>query len=48
MGADAVFSVVRVVGRSPGSPNAFLEKLLGLPATTRVWNTVVRLVDKHA
>jgi uncharacterized protein (DUF1697 family) len=46
--ADAVFSVVRVVGRSPGSPNAFLEKLLGLPATTRVWNTVVRLVDKHA
>jgi uncharacterized protein (DUF1697 family) len=47
VGADAVFSVVSVVGRSPGSPNAFLEKLLGLPATTRVWNTVVRLVDKH-
>ena len=45
--ADAVFSVSRLIGRSPGSPNAFLEKLLGLPATTRVWNTVVRLVDKH-
>jgi uncharacterized protein (DUF1697 family) len=44
---DAVFSVSRLVGRSPGSPNAFLEKLLGLRATTRAWNTVVRLVDKH-
>jgi len=43
----AVFSLSRLIGRSPGSPNAFLEKLLGLPATTRVWNTVVRLVDKH-
>jgi len=46
--ADAVLSLVHVVGRSPGSPNAFLEKLLGLPATTRAWNTIVRLVDKHA
>lgn len=35
-------------GQSPGSPNAFLEKLLGLPATTRNWNTVQRLVRKHA
>jgi uncharacterized protein (DUF1697 family) len=26
----------------------FLEKLLGLPATTRSWNTVTRLVRKHA
>ncbi|MBL8957307.1 MAG: DUF1697 domain-containing protein [Myxococcaceae bacterium] len=41
-----VFSLSRVVGRSPGSPNAFLEKLLGLPATTRNWNTVVRVVKK--
>jgi uncharacterized protein (DUF1697 family) len=31
-------------GKSPGSPNAFLEKTLALPATTRAWNTVVRLV----
>ena len=45
--ADAVFSVSRIIGRSQGSPNAFLEKLLGLPTTTRAWNTVVRLVDKH-
>lgn len=35
-------------GKSPGSPNAFLEKLLGLPATTRNWTTVERLVHKHA
>jgi uncharacterized protein (DUF1697 family) len=42
------FSISRVVGNTPGSPNAFLEKLLGAPASTRAWNTVVRLVDKHA
>lgn len=39
--------IVRKLGKSPGSPNAFLEKALALPATTRAWNTVVRLVDKH-
>lgn len=44
----AAFSLSRKIGNSPGSPNAFLEKLLGLPATTRNWNTVVRLVQKHA
>ena len=43
-----VFSISRVVGNTPGSPNALLEKLLGAPASTRAWNTVVRLVDKHA
>jgi uncharacterized protein (DUF1697 family) len=48
VGTDAVFSISRRIARSPGSPNAFLEKLLGLPATTRAWNTVVRLVDQHA
>ena len=42
------FSVSIKVGNTPGSPNAFLEKLLGLPVTTRSWNTVVRLVQKHA
>lgn len=41
------FSISRVVGNTPGSPNAFLEKLLGTPASTRAWNTVVRLVEKH-
>jgi uncharacterized protein (DUF1697 family) len=42
-----VFSISRQITKSPGSPNAFLEKLLGAPVTTRNWNTVVRLVGKH-
>ncbi len=46
-GSEAL-CIVRKRGKSPGSPNAFLEKALALPATTRAWNTVVRLVDKHA
>jgi hypothetical protein len=41
-------SLSRKVGNTPGSPNAFLEKLLGQPVTTRAWNTVVRLVGRHA
>ncbi|MES2951324.1 MAG: DUF1697 domain-containing protein [Pseudomonadota bacterium] len=41
-------SISRTVGNTPGSPNAFLEKHFGLPATTRNWNTVVRLVQKYA
>ncbi|WP_229797344.1 DUF1697 domain-containing protein [Jeongeupia chitinilytica] len=40
-------SVAYRFGASPGSPNALLESRLGLPATTRVWNTVVRLVARH-
>jgi uncharacterized protein (DUF1697 family) len=35
-------------GGTAGSPNAFVERSLGVPATTRVWNTIVRLVRKHA
>ncbi|HEY1141674.1 MAG TPA: DUF1697 domain-containing protein [Lysobacter sp.] len=45
---DAVFSLSRKFGASPGSPNAYLEKLLEVPATTRAWNTIVRLVAKFA
>lgn len=45
-GTEAL-SVVYQLGASPGSPNALLEKRLGLPATTRAWNTVVRLVARH-
>lgn len=41
-------SLSRKIGNTPGSPNALLEKRLGRPATTRAWNTVVRMVDKHA
>lgn len=40
-------SLSRKIGNTPGSPNAFLEKRLGLPATTRSWSTVCRLVQKH-
>lgn len=43
-----VLSVSYKPGKTPGSPNAFLEKALALPVTTRAWNTVVRLVGKHA
>ncbi|KAF0814957.1 hypothetical protein IGB42_00033 [Andreprevotia sp. IGB-42] len=43
----AAMSVVRQLGRSPGSPNLFMEKMLGLPATTRAWNTLLRLLKKY-
>jgi len=46
-GTEAL-SLSRKVGNTPGSPNAYLEKLLGSPVTTRAWNTVVRLVQRHA
>jgi len=45
--ATEVFTVAYQRGKSVGSPNAFIEKALALPATTRAWNTVVRLVAKH-
>jgi len=41
-----VFSVAHRQGKSTGSPNAWLERTLGAPATTRNWRTVVRLVEK--
>ena len=46
-GTEAL-SVSRQLGKSPGSPNAYLERLLGLPATTRSWSTVRRLVERYA
>jgi hypothetical protein len=45
-GSEAL-CVAHKLAKSPGSPNAFVEKTLALPATTRAWNTVVRLVAKH-
>jgi uncharacterized protein (DUF1697 family) len=41
-------SAVYKVGASPGSPNAFIEKEFACTSTTRAWNTVCRLVKKHA
>ena len=43
-----LLSLTYKLGTSAGSPNAFVERMLDVPATTRVWNTVVRLVRKHA
>jgi uncharacterized protein (DUF1697 family) len=43
-----VLSISRWVGNSAGSPNAWLERALGEPATTRNWRTVVRLVEKYS
>ena len=43
-----VLSVTRWVGASAGSPNAWLERQLGEPATTRNWRTLVRLVQKYS
>jgi uncharacterized protein (DUF1697 family) len=42
-GEAEFLSVCRKLGASPGSPNAWLERMLGGPATTRAWNTVVRI-----
>jgi uncharacterized protein (DUF1697 family) len=41
-------SLVYKFNSSPGSPNDFIEKTFASPATTRVWNTICRLVKKHA
>ena len=41
-------SLVYKFNSSPGSPNDFIEKAFDSPATTRVWNTICRLVKKHA
>jgi len=43
-----LLSLTYKLGTGPGSPNAFVERVLDVPATTRVWNTIVRLVGKHA
>ena len=39
-------SISRKIGRSPGSPNSFLEKRLEMQVSTRNWNTILRLVKK--
>ncbi|WP_257388222.1 DUF1697 domain-containing protein [Tahibacter caeni] len=42
-----VLSLSYKLGNTPGSPNAFVEKILAAKATTRAWNTIVRLVAKY-
>lgn len=46
--AGEAFRVTRKVGAHAGPANAFLERALGAPATTRQWTTVVRLVARYA
>ena len=43
----AVWCTAHLRGNSPGSPNALIEKTLEVQATTRAWNTVVRMVGKY-
>ncbi|MEO5689088.1 MAG: DUF1697 domain-containing protein [Burkholderiaceae bacterium] len=43
-----VLSISRWIGASAGSPNAWLERQLREPATTRNWRTLVRLVEKYS
>lgn len=44
---DDAFGICRQLGSSPASPNPLIEKASGAPATTRSWNTIVRLVARH-
>jgi uncharacterized protein (DUF1697 family) len=41
------FSITRLVDGRPGGVNALLERLVKAPLTTRNWNTVVRVVERH-
>ena len=41
---SAAFSVSRRVNGKSGYPNIFLEKTLKVPATTRNWNTINKIV----
>jgi uncharacterized protein (DUF1697 family) len=46
--ATEVLSLSLKLGASPGSPNAWIERQLGEPCTTRNWSTVVRVLEKYA
>ena len=41
------FAITREVGGKTGYPTPVLEQALGVPVTTRGWNTLLRLVKKH-
>lgn len=46
-GSEA-FGFTRLVGGRPGNVNGLLERRLEVPLTTRNWNTVRRIVERHA
>jgi uncharacterized protein (DUF1697 family) len=43
-----VYSVTRLVGGRPGSPSKLLERALGRRFSNRNWNTIERIIRKHA
>ncbi len=47
IGSGEAFSVTHVVNGKPGYPTPVLEAALGVPATTRAWRTIERLVSRH-
>lgn len=46
--AGDAFCVSREVNGKTGYPTPVIEKALGVPATTRSWTTILRLVKKYA
>jgi len=45
---DNALSVTRRIMSGPGSPNMLLERLTGVPFTSRSLGTIQRLIAKHA
>jgi uncharacterized protein (DUF1697 family) len=43
-----VLAIGRTRGGRSGVPNSFIETALGVPATTRAWKTLVKIVDERA
>lgn len=41
------FGLTRLVNGRPGNVNGLLERLLAVPVTTRNWNTVRRILERH-
>lgn len=41
------FGLTRLVSGRPGNVNGLLERLLAVPVTTRNWNTVRRILERH-
>jgi uncharacterized protein (DUF1697 family) len=48
IGLGEAFSVTWIVNGRSGDPTPVLEAALGVPATTRAWRTIERLVNRHA
>lgn len=45
--AGLALSITRTLHGRTGYPTPVLEKALGVPVTTRGWNTILRLLKKH-